>query len=120
MELLRKNAVPLAQWPEIIEEMKRYSKAIGMGFEGSTAYTSGNYVLVDSQNDLCFEMLRKQANRDRMREIIRRLTGQEYKLGRYSYPDETKPDDPLSQFVADLQAAGVPVEDSKKTSDGTS
>lgn len=120
MELLRKNAVPLAQWPEIIEEMKRYSKAIGMGFEGSTAYTSGNYVLVDSQNDLCFEMLRKQANRDRMREIIRRLTGQEYKLGRYSYPDETKPDDPLSQFVADLQAAGVPVEDSKKTSDVTS
>ena len=120
MEKLRQNAVPMAEWPEVIEAMMQYSKAIGMGFEGSSAYISGKYVLVDSPNDICFELLRKQTNRDRMREIIRQVTGQEYKLGRYSYPDEPKQqDDPLTQLMADLKAAGVPVENSGTSSSGS-
>ena len=110
----------MAEWPEVIEAMMQYSKAIGMGFEGSSAYISGKYVLVDSPNDICFELLRKQTNRDRMREIIRQVTGQEYKLGRYSYPDEPKQqDDPLTQLMADLKAAGVPVENSGTSSSGS-
>lgn len=121
MEKLRQNAVPMAQWADVVEEMKRYSTSIGMGFEGSTAYISGKFVLVDSKNDLCFELLRKSGNRDKMREIIRRMTGQEYKLGRYSYPDEVKQeDDPLVQLLADFKTAGVPVESSGDSSDSTS
>ena len=77
--------------------------------------------MVDSKNDLCFELLRKSGNRDKMREIIRRMTGQEYKLGRYSYPDEVKQeDDPLVQLLADFKTAGVPVESSGDSSDSTS
>lgn len=114
MENLRKNAVPMTQWQDVIDDIKKYSKAVAMGFEGSKAYISGKYVLVDSQNDLCFELLRKPAQRDKMRDSIRRVTGKEYKLGRYSYPDEAKPDDPLLQLVSDLKAGGVPVEEVNK------
>ncbi|MGN1457861.1 MAG: DNA polymerase III subunit gamma/tau [Acutalibacteraceae bacterium] len=111
MEQLRKDAVPMTQWADVIEDIKKYSRTVGAGFEGSTAYISGKYVLVDSPNDICFELLRKPAQRDKMRDSIKRITGKEYKLGRYSYPDETKTDDPLSQLVSDFKSAGIPVED---------
>ena len=117
MERLRKNAVEMKEWPDVIEELKHYSKAIYMGFEGSTAYISDRYVLVDSKNDICFELLRKPSNRDKMREAIRSVTGKEYKLGRYSYPDEQKQDDPLTQLVSELKAAGVPVKEKGSSSD---
>ena len=109
MAKLRSEAVPMTQWQEVIEDIKKYSKTVAAGFEGSTAYISGDYVLVDSPNDICFEILRKPAQRDNMRDSIKRITGREYKLGRYSYPDEPKNDDALSQFISDLKAAGIPV-----------
>lgn len=111
MERLRKNAVPMTQWPDVIEEMRKYSKTVAAGFEGSTAYISGKFVLVDSKNDICFELLRKAELRDRMRDSIRTVTGQEYKLGRYSYPDEKKEDDPLSDLTSQLKSAGIPVDE---------
>ncbi len=115
MERLRKEAVPMTQWPDVVEEMKKYSRTVASGFEGSTAYISGRYVLVDSTNDICFELLRMPAQRDKMRDTIKRITGKEYKLGRYSYPDEVKSEDALSQLVSDFQSAGIPVEDKNKT-----
>ena len=114
MERLRREAVPMTQWQEVIEDIKKYSKTVAAGFEGSKAYISGRYVLVDSSNDICFDILRKSAQRDKMRDSIKRVTGKEYKLGRYSYPDETKSDDPLTQFMSDLVTAGIPVEDDNK------
>ncbi len=113
MEELRKNAVPMTNWPEVIDEMKNYSHTVAAGFEGSSAYISGKYVLVDSTNDICFELLRKQNLRDKMRDSIKKVTGQEYKLGRYSYPDEVVKEDALSELVKDLKSAGIPVDDNK-------
>ncbi len=110
MEKLRKNAVPMTQWPEVIEEIRKSSKTIAAGFEGSTAYISGKYVLVDSPNDICFDLLKVSSQRESMRLAIRQVTGQEYKLGRYSYPDEAKEDDALSELVKDLNSAGIPVD----------
>lgn len=114
MERLRKEAVPMVQWQDVIDDIKKYSKTVAAGFEGSSAYISGKYVLVDSPNDICFELLRKPAQRDKMRDSIKRVTGMEYKLGRYSYPDEPKSDDALSKFVSDLKSAGVSVEEINK------
>ena len=114
MEKLRRDAVPMTQWPDVVEDIKKYSHTVGSGFEGSTAYISGKYVLVDSRNDICFELLRKPAQRDKMRDSIKRITGKEYKLGRYSYPDEEKSEDALTKLASDLKSAGIPVEDINK------
>ena len=114
MERLRKDAVPMEQWQEVLEDIKKYSRTVAAGFEGSSAYISGKYVLVDSPNDICFELLRKPAQRDRMRDSIKRVTGQEYKLGRYSYPDEAKTDDALTKFVSEIKSAGVSVDEINK------
>lgn len=112
MAELRKNAVPMSRWPEVIEEMSRFSPTISAGFSGSKAYISGDFILVDSDKDICFEQLRNAELRNRMRSTIRELTGQDYKLGRYAYPDEQKADDPLVQFVQRFSDAGVKTEES--------
>ncbi len=114
MDRLRSQAVRFPEWQEIVEHIKKYSKSLGTSFEGSTAYISGKYVLVDSKNDVCFELLRKAEHRTEVRNIIRQITGKAYSLGRYSYPDETKPDDALIQLISELKTAGVPVEDTSK------
>ena len=110
MEKLRSSAQPMTQWPEVIEEIKKSSKTIAAGFEGSTAYISGRYVLVDSPNDICFELLKVSSQRESMRVAIKKVTGQEYKLGRYSYPDEVREDDALSELMTDFKSAGIPVD----------
>ncbi len=118
MEKLRREAVPMTQWSEVIADIKKYSKTIGASFDGSTAYISGKYVLVDSKNDICFELLRVSSQRDKMRDSIKRVTGKEYKLGRYSYPDEIKSDDPLEQLASDVQQSGIPFQKINDTNGG--
>ena len=110
MEKLRSEAVPMKEWPEVIDDIKQYSKIIGASFDGSKAYISGKYVLVDSTNDICFEILRKPEQREKMRNSIKKITGNDYSLGRYSYPDEVKQDDPLLKFASDAKASGIPIE----------
>lgn len=114
MEKLRSEAVPMNNWPEVIEDIKQYSKVIGAAFDGSTAYISGKYVLVDSANDICFEVLRKPEQREKMRNSIKKITGRDYRLGRYSYPSEVKQDDPLLKFASDIKSSGIPIEINNK------
>ena len=114
MERLREKAVPMPEWPEVIEEMRKYSKTVAASFDGSTAYISEKYVLVDSSNSICFDLLRNSDKlRSRMREVIKNVTGGDYRLGRYSYPDEVQADDALAQLKNDFISAGIPVDDNK-------
>lgn len=110
MEKLRREAVPMKEWPEVIDEVRKYSQVIGASFDGSKAYISGKYVLVDSKNDLCFDILRSPEQREKMRSSIRKITGKDYSLGRYSYPDEKKEDDPLVRFASEIETSGIPIE----------
>lgn len=111
MEKLRKDAVPMTQWPEVIEEMRKYSPTVASGFSGSTAYISGDLVLVDSKTSICFDILRSNDKlRAHIRDVIKNITGKPYRLGRYSYPDEVQEDDALTQLVNELKSSGVPVE----------
>ena len=55
---------------------------IASAFHGSVAYVSGDFVLIDAPNSMAFELLRKSAQRDKMR-IANEITGRTYKLGPY-------------------------------------
>ena len=111
METLRKNAVPMSRWGEVVEEISKFSPTIAAGFTGSKAFVSGDYILVDSDKDICFEQLRNADLRRRIRDTIEMILGKKYNLGRYSYPDEQKKDDPLRNFLNDLNKAGVKVQE---------
>lgn len=110
IEELCKNAKPLKEWPEILNALKSYSKTIATAFNGSIAYVSGNFVLIDSQNSMAFELLRKSAQRDKMRIAIQEVTGQVYKLGPYKVSSEfNENEDKLDELAKLAKNAGIEV-----------
>ena len=107
---LKQEAKRLAEWPEILHVLKEYSAAISAAFTGSSAYVSGDYVLIDAPKEMAFELLRKSAQRDKMREAIQQVTGRVYKLGPYrSKKAEEQQADPLLQLADAAEDAGIPV-----------
>ncbi len=74
------SAHVLEEWPEILQILGGYSKAIATAFTGTNAFVSGDYVLIDAPSDsMAFELLRKSSQREQMREAIRQATGKVYK-----------------------------------------
>lgn len=110
LEELQKNAVPLDSWPEVLHVLKGYSQVIASAFHGSLAYTSGDFVLIHAPNDMAFELLRKSAQRDKMRIAIKEVTGRVFKLGPYqpTVPKQIQKD-PLEELVGIAEEAGIQV-----------
>ena len=106
------NARRLAEWPEILQILKEYSAAISAAFTGSSAYVSGDYVLIDAPREMAFELLRKSSQRDKMRDVIQQVTGRVYKLGPYK-PVSTvaarEETDPLADLAGKAREAGIEV-----------
>lgn len=107
---LLSKAERLRQWPEILQILKGYSQSIASAFNGSSAYISGDYVLIDAPQSIAFELLRKSSQRDKMRDAIRQVTGRVYKLGPYKRASEaTEQEDPLDGLLKKAEAAGVEI-----------
>lgn len=107
---LRADAEQLAEWPEIIQALKNYSHTIAAAFNGSTAYVSGDYVLIDAPNEIAFKLLRKPEQRENMRRAIQQVTGRTYSLGPYRKPQkEPAEEDPLAQLARRAESEGIPV-----------
>ena len=112
LEALQTSAERMTSWPEVLQVLKGYSQVIASAFSGSSAYISGDYVLIDAPNSMAFELLRKSAQRDKMRVAIQEVTGRVYKLGPYqpaAAREEKKKNDPLEEFAAMAENAGVTV-----------
>lgn len=111
MEEIQANAKRLEEWPEILQILRGYSQSIAAAFHGSSAYVSGSYVLIDAPQELAFELLRKSSQRDKMRDAIRQVTGQVYKLGPYKPTEEKKAEDqdPLALLTQEARQAGIEV-----------
>ncbi|MFU0832622.1 MAG: DNA polymerase III subunit gamma/tau [Oscillospiraceae bacterium] len=108
---LRTNAEKLAQWPEIVERLKNYSHTVAAAFNGSTAYVSGDYVLIDAPNEIAFRLLRRPEQRENMRRAIQQVTGKTYNLGPYRKPKQESPEeDALVQLAQKAASEGIPVE----------
>lgn len=104
------NAQPMLEWPEVISNLRRYSRAISAAFEGSNAYISGDYLLIETNQDIAFQLLKKSSQRDNIRKAVSEITGKTYKLGPYKKPEVIeKKDDVLSQFISNLKNSGINV-----------
>lgn len=108
-EKLVGDAQPLAEWPEILQALKSYSRVIASAFNGSTAYVNGSFVLIDAPNEIAFRLLRESAQRDNMRRAIQQVTGRTYKLGPYKRDTEEQAEDPLQRLAGLAEQEGIPV-----------
>lgn len=75
LDELYDNAVPFARWVEVVDSLKSVSRSIAAAFAGSTAYESGNYLLIDTNNELAFDLLRQNGRRAEIKQTLLELTG---------------------------------------------
>lgn len=110
METLLKNAVVFPLWPEIIEEIAVYSKTVASALKGSSAYTSGNYLLIDTDNDIAYELLKNSAQKESIRNVVYEKTGIKYSMGPYKKRNtETPKNDAVGDLINTLRTNGVNV-----------
>ncbi len=108
---LSAQAERFGAWPEILQAVGSASKSVAKAFEGSRAYITGDYLLVDAPG-IAFELLRRPEHRAMLRDAVQRVTGRVYKLGPYKKPEEGgREEDPLEELARRAQEAGVPVEE---------
>ena len=111
LDELYDNAVPFARWVEVVDSLKSVSRSIAAAFAGSTAYESGNYLLIDTNNELAFDLLRQHGRRADIKQTLLELTGKNYSLGPYkrSTPKKVEKTDPLNSLVQSLEGSGVEI-----------
>lgn len=105
-----RNARPFPEWVDVVGNLKDISRAIAAAFAGSSAYVSGNYLLIDTSNEMAFELLKQGSRREEVRKIILETTGRVYKLGPYKrVKNEQKQEDSLEVFKKSLEGTGVEI-----------
>ena len=110
MEALYNNAVPFELWQDVVSNLRHYSRAISAAFEDTNAYVSGDYLLIETNHEIAFELLKKSSQREEIRKAVQEVTGRVYKLGPYKLPEKkVSRDDTLNDFINKLRASGVNV-----------
>ena len=111
LDELYDNAVPFTRWVEVVDSLKSVARSIAAAFAGSTAYESGNYLLIDTNNELAFDLLRQNGRRTEIKQTLLELTGKNYSLGPYkrSTPKKVEKTDPLNSLVQSLEGSGVEI-----------
>ncbi len=110
MDSIMQNAQMLISWPEIVDNLKKYSRAIASSFEGTNAFVSGDYLLIDAKTDIPFKLLQNSSQRENLRQAVQEITGKRYILGPYKPTEEKKKEEnPLDNLAAELRAQGIDV-----------
>lgn len=105
----------LACWPEVLEKLSGLNPPLKGTLEDSTAYVSGDLCLIEAPNKMFLELIRRNSfAKNSLREALRLLTGQKYRLGpynkeKYQIVDSQKLD-PLDDLLNHAAAMGIAVE----------
>ncbi len=107
---LQGNAKLMQNWQEVLDALKSYSRTIALAFKDSVAYIDGDFVLIDSKNEMAFELLKKSTQREKIKVAIQEVTGKAYKLGPYnSTPVKEINMDPLDELADTARELGIDV-----------
>ena len=108
IEQLSANAQRFRDWEEVLKLFKGGAKSVEMSFANSSAYISGDYMLIEA-TDFAFDLLKKREQRNRMREAIQQVTGRAYKLGPYVKPRPPEEQDPLEELARRAAESGISI-----------
>lgn len=107
-----RNAKPFPNWKEVVENLRKYSKTISAAFDGTKAYVSGRYILIDSPSDIPFQLLKQSSQREKIREAVLEITGAIYSLGPYRPPEKKireEKEDPMEKLTENFKSLGIEV-----------
>ncbi len=101
---------PIAEWSEILKILSRTNPLMGGVLNGSRAFISGQYLLIDAPNPQFKDLINQKDPfyRDSLRSAAAEVLGQTYKLGPYKKSAATAEDNPLLQLQDKLRQLEVP------------
>ncbi|MEG1448795.1 MAG: hypothetical protein RSC41_05630, partial [Oscillospiraceae bacterium] len=100
-----KSAVPFKQWQQVLGKLEKTNNALHGSLVNSLAYISNNLLLIDSQNEFFFQLMRtNDYTKESLREAVFSVTGKKYGLGPYKkeiydVQDEANPLDEIAQLA---------------------
>jgi len=105
---------PFGQWNQVLEELFKKNKALHGTLVDSTAYISGDLLLVDAGADSMFSgMVRGDSYaKESLRAAVEAVTGRRYKLGPYNpeqYEVKVTKREKLEEILKQAGALGVDV-----------
>ncbi len=96
-----------APWAKVVERLGETHRMMAAALRGSDAYLQGDIVLIKAGNPQFVDLIRQPNNRDAVRDAIKTVTGQTYRLGPYKPKTAAEQTDPLQAFVQGLQGKVV-------------
>lgn len=97
------------KWQEILKLLKVSCPLIAGVLDGSKAFISGQYLLIDAPNPQFRDLINNNNSiyRDSIRKAAVEVLGKTYKLGPYHKPEVSKQDDPLKALAEKLKQMQV-------------
>ena len=104
--------VPLGCWPDVLAKLAALCPPLHGVLDDSTAYLSGNRVLVDAPNAMFPTLIKQDGNKEILRQAIQQQTGKRYNLGPYTRKGPSAPvhdGDPMQELAERFRQADIPI-----------
>ncbi len=96
-------------WADVQDELAKSAPLLAAVLRGSKAYVQGEFLLIDSENNQFFELMRSDdpIYRTQIRNAVNAVVGRTYRLGPYK---KAQPEtaDPLQNIINKLKSLEVP------------
>ncbi len=101
--------IPFEAWQDVISELSKTAPLMAASLAGSSAYIRDDIVLIDSNNDQFFSLMRNEnpIYRQQIKDAVFAVVGQNYRLGPYKKPTAVATD-PLQGIINKLKELEVP------------
>lgn len=98
-------------WQVVLSEMKKDSslKALYISLKDSTAHKNGNYILIESENSMAFEFLKKAELRASLKSIISKVLGKAYSIGPYNKKKIEEKSSALDDLINSAKISNIDV-----------
>lgn len=104
-----KGDTPLEEWGEILKILSKNAPLIHGVLNGSKAYVSGQFLLIDAPNTAFKNLVNGEnpVHRDAIRRAAEQVLGKTYKLGPYKAKTVEETNDPLKAFADKLKQFNI-------------
>ena len=103
--------VPFARWSDVLETLSTSCPPMYGVLVGSTAVLRGDYVLIETDNELFKSLVGRDGNKALLADAVRSVTGRAHRIGVKKKAAAPAPgSDPLADFIRSSRQLGVDVE----------
>ncbi|MDD4699163.1 MAG: DNA polymerase III subunit gamma/tau [Oscillospiraceae bacterium] len=101
-------ATKLVAWDDVMIELQKTCPLMHGVLQDSTAYISGDAILIDYKNTQFLSLIKNKTYRDYIRKAAFLVLGKNYKLGGYKPNSEKSTKDPLQEVMNKLSELEIP------------